>query len=134
MSEFKVGDLVENIHTGERGKVIYPNLKSNGHPCPVVYVVESRVTPGLEHVNIGLPSKDVRLVSEWEDFKVDDPVMTRNTGNTYWNRGHFAGIRGGHPSTFNYGATSFSVRDSDSDGVRTYWNECRRPTEEELKG
>ena len=61
-----------------------------------------------------------------DDFKVDDPVMVRAVGGNWYKR-HFAGTSPtGKLMCFNNGGTSWTT------SVKVFWNECRRPTEEEL--
>lgn len=75
---------------------------------------------------------DLIEVSAYDDFRVDDPVMVRNQSypwTNYWTKRHFAGVDSdGRVKVFSRGYTSFT-----SVLVET-WEECRRPTEAELKG
>ena len=121
--------------TGLKARIIATDINSRQFPIAVA-VTEAN---GAEVVfgytaefNIyadGASSlKDLVLVTEWDDFKVDDPVMVRDKGCS-WTREHFRGInRKGQPTTF-AGATSWSNK-GDLDNI--IWDECRRPTEEEL--
>lgn len=67
-------------------------------------------------------------VSPYADFKIDEPVMVRDDNDQEWHRRHFAGVSiDGRASAWNNGATRWST------GHRpTVWNQCRRPTAEEL--
>lgn len=66
----------------------------------------------------------------YADFKIDEPVMVRNTFDCNWNRRHFAGVgKDGEALTWDARGTSWSSRLGDT----TQWDECRRPTEEELQ-
>lgn len=72
-----------------------------------------------------------RRYSPYADFKLDDPVMCRNSPSDTWARRHFAGIdpATGLPRAYRDGVTSFStwnINDSNS------WTFMRPPTEEEL--
>lgn len=66
-------------------------------------------------------------VSPYADFKIDEPVMVRDSGNQSWGRGFFGGVSNEKPFVWSFGATKWS-----SGNDRTYWNQCRRPTAEEL--
>ena len=66
--------------------------------------------------------------SKWADFKIDDKVMVSHFGAAWYKR-HFAGVnREGKPTAFSDGNSSWSSTDKP-----TIWNDCRRPTKEELK-
>jgi len=68
----------------------------------------------------------------YDDFKIDEPVMV-SLDNKAWYRRHFAGVSAdGRPQTWSDGRTSFTVAPGHC-GVTT-WDECRRPTPEELRG
>ena len=76
---------------------------------------------------------DLVEVSPYDDFEIDEPVMVRDSDDAAWARRHFAGVSNdGLPMAWPNGMTSFSI----SCIVRSWryleWDECRRPTEEEL--
>lgn len=76
-----------------------------------------------------LNQPDLVEVSEWEDFKIDEPVMVRNYEQKNWSRRHFAEVSPeGKPYTWLDGKTSFTATAKSS----LSWNYCRRPTKEEL--
>jgi hypothetical protein len=65
-------------------------------------------------------------VSPYEDFKDGEPVMVKRE-SSFWARGNFSGVNShGRPTTYVKG-TAWASR-----GLREWWDECRRPTEEEL--
>lgn len=71
---------------------------------------------------------DLIEVTPFCEFKIDDKVMVRD-GEGSWKRMHFAGVTmGGRPMVFNDGGTSWSF------SYKTEWDECRSPTEDELRG
>ena len=75
---------------------------------------------------------DLVEVSEYEDFKIDDPVMVRDDDTEEWVRRHFAGVTNEGVALCWYGAsTSWTV---DADEEKITWWQCRKPTAEELKG
>lgn len=67
-------------------------------------------------------------VKPYEDFKVDQPVMVRNSLEQLWKRRYFAGVSNtGLPMTFPDGNTSWS-----SSGIgKISWFECRLPNPED---
>lgn len=73
---------------------------------------------------------DLIEVGPYDDFKIDEPVMVRDNGNlpNLWFKRFFAGEISGRTYTWDFGATSWS---SDN-GHKSCWDECRRPTPEEL--
>lgn len=74
---------------------------------------------------------DLIEVSPYADFKVDEPVMVRDADSQPWQRRYFAKVDvDGNPTTWCDCATSWSVEG----GAVIWWNQCRRPTPEELKG
>ena len=72
---------------------------------------------------------DLIEIVPYDDFKIDDPVMVKSDG-AVWLRRYFAGVdTEGSPTTFNYGATSWSTVGRDNP---QRWKYCRRPTPKEL--
>jgi len=67
----------------------------------------------------------------WDDFQVDEPVMVRDKDDSEWERRYFAGVtKEGRPSTWRSGVTSWT----NMDGCPiSCWDECRRPTAEEIE-
>jgi hypothetical protein len=74
---------------------------------------------------------DLIEVSEWEDFKIDEPVMVKLDSHMEWCKRYYAGAddKSGKPTTFIHGATSWTNEGFTPVG----WDYCRRPTEEELE-
>jgi hypothetical protein len=68
-------------------------------------------------------------VTEWDDFKIDDPVMVRDWEDTPWFKRHFARVENNNPTVWRNGTTSWSA-ESTADVV--YWKHIRKPTAEEL--
>ena len=90
--------------------------------------VMSYTSEGSYLVYEGSPH-DLILPEDYSTYKVDEPVMVRDHDEGEWKRRYFAGVRGGKPCVFCGGATSWSVGSPDHMLV---WNQCRRPTKEEL--
>ncbi len=63
-----------------------------------------------------------------EEFKRGDKVMVRFDGTGAWHKRYFAYKEEGYFFTFASGATEWSSCLS-----RIAWNQCRRPTQEELE-
>jgi len=101
--------------------------------CPAGVIVGGK---NLVPYNLnGLPFYDYRLdgpmrlieVSPYADFKIDDPVMVRNA--VEWVKRHFAGVTDmGAPKVWDAGFTSWTSEEQPN----AFWNQCRRPTAEEL--
>lgn len=72
---------------------------------------------------------DLIEVQPYEDFKIDGPVMVRNYNDDEWVHRHFAGVskEDGLAMTWMNGKTSFTTKHT------TTWNQCRRPTPDELE-
>lgn len=77
-----------------------------------------------------------RDASPCDAFKVDEPVMVRDNREIEWKRRYFAGVSpAGKPRTFPGGLTSWSANEENASAVPTVlvqWDQCRRPTPEEL--
>lgn len=118
-------------------EILKTDLKSKDFP--VVAIIQESDTKeymGLfteygEFYLHGESDMDLVEVSEWEDFKIDEPVMVRDHPERYleesWQRRYFAGIIDGKPSAWAGGKTSWTA-----EGARMAWNKCRRPTPGEL--
>lgn len=74
-------------------------------------------------------SLDLIEVVPYADFKIDDPVMVRDTDGEPWTPRYFSGVsHAEQATTWKEGATSWTVHEKH----RVSWAECRRPTPEEL--
>lgn len=76
----------------------------------------------------------VREATPYDDFKVSDPIMVRDTDNEQWERRYFshAGDFGG-VYAFAQGATPWSCKTLPAGALwLTRWSQARRPTPEEL--
>ena len=70
---------------------------------------------------------DLIEVGQFDDFKVDEPVLVRDSDRDSWNKRHFAGVSPeGHALVYPAGTTSWSV----SDSYLTAWAYCVRPDQE----
>ncbi len=72
---------------------------------------------------------DLVEISEWDDFKIDEPVMVRDADGIQWHRRHFARIEKGKPAAWENGKTNWTT--SNNNQITT-WEQCRRPTKDEL--
>lgn len=89
-------------------------------------LVHSWTSNGAFNRDPSLGPSDLIEVNEWEDFKIDEPVMVSNTGDPCVRR-HFAGIKDGKPTVWDAGATRWTANRWRS------WDHFRRPTPEELE-
>jgi len=118
------GTKVRRILCVDRSHVVYPVVAE--------LVTGEITTHTLDGVSSGLRDYALVEVKPYEDFKIDEPVMVRRVYGDPWVRRHFAGVNAdGKPTTWDYGKTSWSREPYNQISV---WDECRRPTAEELKG
>lgn len=75
-----------------------------------------------------LDEYDLVEVSPYADFKKDDPVMVRDGNDRTWKKRHFAYEENGVAYCYKDGCTSWT----DKAMTQVRWEECRKPTEEEL--
>lgn len=73
---------------------------------------------------------DLILPEDFRTYIIDEPVMVRDTDEEEWLRRYFAGVKADKPCAWDYGATSWSVSSPDH---MPAWDQCRRPTKEELE-
>jgi len=108
------------------------------HGCPVgVITCGIFVAYGHNMLPVGMDVHPavycaMRLVevSQYADFKIDDPVMVRSSKGQDWNCRYFAGVGlDGNAKAFVGGANSWTKSGGDQGHT---WNQCRRPTAEEL--
>lgn len=85
-------------------------------------------TAGGQYIPDEPSANDLILPEDYSSYKIDEPVMVRDHGEGDWLPRYFAGMRGGKPYTWNLGATSWS----NAKRSPVLWNQCRRPTAEEL--
>ena len=100
-------------------------------PVPIVALVrtDQRQNEKIEsHTCEDIEDGGWVKATPWDDFTIDEPVMVRNDRTERWVKRHFAGVKEGQPMAFKNGRTSFTAEDTPA-----WWNQCRRPTEEELK-
>ena len=72
---------------------------------------------------------DLILPEDFRTYKIDEPVMVRDRDEEEWLRRYFAGVKADKPCAWDNGATSWSVGSPDN---MLAWEQCRRPTKEEL--
>ena len=95
-------------------------MDSNGFEITQTYDPNGQYYSGISGV------KDLVEVNEYEDFKIDEPVMMRMKNGVKWHERHFAGVDNGKPMAWANGETSWSSH------TTCAWDRCRRPTKEEL--
>ena len=71
---------------------------------------------------------DLILPEDYSTYKIDEPVMVRDGDSSAWVRSYFAGVSpvDGRPCAWDKQRTSWT------ETTRIVWNQCRRPTKEEL--
>jgi len=91
----------------------------------MVYAADGRFFSAIQRESVW----DLIEVSPFADFKIDDPVMVRDSDGHAWQPRYFAGINPiGTPQTFSFGNTKWTNKDS----ALMQWQQCRHPTAEEL--
>ena len=70
---------------------------------------------------------DLIIPEDYSTYKVDEPVMVRASEANEWKRMHFADVVNGMPYAWVNGETSWTTNTAGN------WNQCRRPTTEELE-
>ena len=119
----KSGELVRRVLCVDGLRNNYPVVVEMENGEIVIYTAEG-VYDRTSHPS----SMDLIEISEWADFKIDNKVMVRNNSDTYWHKRYFAGVNEeGKPTAFIKGANLWT-----SAGNHAIWDDCRRPTEEEL--
>lgn len=77
---------------------------------------------------------DLVEITEFDEFKIDDPVMVRYDENSPWVRRYFAGVdEHGKAQTWIDGMTSWTAMGDSEDLRKTTWDHCRRPLHEEMQ-
>jgi hypothetical protein len=129
-------DKKYQTRNGHPARVLCIDLK-NSHYSVVaaidVYGDEETVryytSTGASMTTMEKTSLDLIEVQPYADFEVDDPVMVKDKHDKTWCRRHFAGVgEEGKATTFRSGNTSWTAGLANT----MPWDQCRRPTEEEL--
>ena len=132
MEKLEVGMKVKNASIDAAGRVLWVDLKHPEDGSRQVIIAYQYNYRGIgERLAITTcDDKSWQTVTPWDDFKIDDPVMVRNECNDpSWHCRYFAGVGNNRPLTFAGSATSWSNEVAFTVG----WDECRRPTAEELR-
>ena len=86
-------------------------------------------TAGGQYIPDEPSANDLILPEDYSSYKIDEPVMVRDNDGAEWLRRYFAGVKADKPCAWDNGATSWSVGSSED---MLAWDQCRRPTKEEL--
>ena len=71
-------------------------------------------------------SFDLILPEDYSTYIIDEPVMVRDSDSSAWVRSYFAGVSKDRATCWDKQRTSWT------ETCRVVWNQCRRPTKEEL--
>ena len=77
----------------------------------------------------GNSSDDLILPEDYSTYIDGEPVMVRINDESTWFRAYFAGVQDGKPTAWANGVTSWTRLNEPA----IAWNQCRRPTKEELE-
>ena len=85
-------------------------------------------TAGGQYIPDEPSANDLVLPEDYSTYKVDEPVMVRDGDSSAWVRSYFAGVSpvSGRPCAWDKQRTSWT------ETTRIVWDQCRRPTKEEL--
>ena len=86
-------------------------------------------TAGGQYIPDEPSANDLILPEDFSTYRIDEPIMVRDRDNEVWVRRYFAGVKDDKPCAWVGGTTSWT---SDDPKNITLWNQCRRPTKEEL--
>lgn len=114
--------------SGNSVRIICVDRKNATHPIlGLVNEADIRGYTTAGKIYSSCPECNLIIPEDYSTYVIDEPVMVRDGDDEDWQRGHFAGMRDGSPCAFGYGATAWS-----NDSCLVAWNQCRRPTKEEL--
>lgn len=124
------GDVVKIVHIEPTSDAGVRNCLGVVYTLDVGFQFEDYCADGAWYSSGKKSPHDlVTELTEYQDFKIDEPVMVRNTDRFPWHRGLFAGIdKDGRPMAWINGKSQWT-----SGNDRHAWEQCRRPTAEELK-
>jgi len=118
---------------GRKVRVVCTDRRDNNFPLVVLVgnkdkeMVVTCTADGFYRISKVDHPLNLIEVTEWDDFKVDEPVMVRSNESADWLKRYFAGISSeGLPMAWNEGCTSWSAKGKTACGY------CRRPTKAEL--
>lgn len=125
-------DINKKYRTKEYGynvRIICTDAVSEGGLYPVVALVRingndvvTRYTENGSYLHSNGSRHDLVEITPYYDFKIDDPVLVWDRFGETPQKRYFAGVdKGGDPTTFANGATSFSAP---SDISPVPWNHC----------
>lgn len=71
---------------------------------------------------------DLFEYNAWADFKVDEPVLVRDSEEHPWVQRHFAGVKHGKPATWIAGGTSWTSQSEFRPAIEmtNIWNFCKK--------
>lgn len=119
----KSGQIVRRVLCADRNTDEYPVVveMESGEICTY--------TSAGAFISEAANPMDLVEITKWHDFKIDDKVMVRKNGSATWYKRYFSGDNGeGKPTAFHNGGSLWS-----NINYPAVWDECRRPTEEELE-
>lgn len=125
------------LRNGDHYECLRTDLKNDDYPVVGIVTDSNGSQESEAHDLQGYYDKTVttfssfdiiREATPWEDFEDNDPVMVRDNDVADWLPSYFSHEEDGKAHTYAYGATKWT-----GSNKTVGWNQCRRPTEEELK-
>lgn len=119
---------------GRSARIICTDMKACGYSVVALVQsedgeqIESYTAEGLFWSRYDESKYDLIEVSPYEDWKVDDLIMVRDSDRDTWVMRYFAKVQDGKVYAWKNGYTSYTA-----DGCQTHWSEARKPTVEELE-
>jgi hypothetical protein len=119
---------------GRSARIICTDMKGCGYSVAALVQsedceqMESYTAEGLFWSHNKESKDDLIEVSQYEDWKVDDLIMVRDSDRDKWVTRYFAKVQDGIVYSWSNGYTSYTA-----DGSQTFWLEARKPATEELE-
>ena len=119
----KCGNDVRIICVDRRGNLPIVGIVSSNH-CGAEEI-KTYTSKGTYWAKEG-SDYDLIIPEDYSTYVIDEPVMVRDGDSSAWVRSYFAGVSKDRATCWDKQRTSWT------ETCRVVWNQCRRPTKEEL--
>ncbi len=129
---------VYKYRNGESAKVVMTDRPGKDYKhLPVVSMSDNGYlrchTSDGKCTDVAAGARDLIEVGPYDDLKLGEPVMVRDSPNGRWKRYHFHSVGPDQrPRTIAYAHSAWVTEDRNDSPNYVSWGECRRPTAEEL--